>query len=341
MHNNVFTLSVNTNEAFESPFTQINILENKKTRYLPYKLTPLIVEEAKKIDAKLIVCHHPYLYFSVKKAAKILGIPFFIRSHNIESERFKSMEKPWWPLVSWLEKKAYREAQHVFFVTAEDALWAQQHYGLSPERSIVLPYPISSPNFEPTKVSRLQTAALHQLDADLPWYCFMGDLGYAPNEDAVKNIIESIYPRLKNKEAKFEIIICGKGLSDSLQHAIKGIPEIHYLGFVDDLKSILNHAQLMLNAVTFGGGVKVKVLEALSENLTVISTMNGALGINTEVCGNKLKTAPDMNWDAFVNLILEQKKQEYATIPNSFFDFIITKMLLIESSNICKTNRME
>lgn len=323
--NNVFTLSVQSNEAFESPFTQVNIIADKKSRYLPFKLTSLIVEEARKVKAQLILCHHPYLYFAVKRAASVLGIPFFIRSHNIESERFKSMGKPWWSMVAILEKKAYQKAKSVFYVTEEDAQWGQQHYDIPAQQSIVLPYPISSSSFQMTEVSKQETAALHKIDADVPWYCFMGDLSYAPNEDAVSNIVYEIYSRLKAKNAVFEILICGKGLSQEMQEKIKSLTNVHYLGFVDDLKSILNHASLMLNAVIFGGGVKVKVLEALSENLKVISTENGALGIHKTVCGNKLQIVADKDWDAFTQAILQSRDPIQTIIPKAFFDYYYFK----------------
>ena len=325
VHNDVFTLSVQSNEAFETPFTQLNLLADKKTRYLPFKLTRLIVEQARKRDVQHILCHHPYLYFSVKRAARILGIPFFIRSHNIESERFRSMRKIWWPLVGFLEKMAYRHAKAVFYVTEEDAQWGREHYGLPAATSLVLPYPISNAAFERTDVGRDEVAHAHHIDPAVPWYCFMGDLSYAPNADAVKNILEEIYPRLKKTNAAFEILICGKGLGQDMQKEIEATGNVHYLGFVDDLKSVLDHAQLMLNAVTYGGGVKVKVLEALSENLTVISTRNGATGINRSVCGDKLKTVDDADWDAFAAEILEMNKLRSADIPDSFFDYYYYK----------------
>ncbi|HRP90777.1 MAG TPA: glycosyltransferase family 4 protein [Edaphocola sp.] len=325
IHNKVFTLSVQSNEPFESPFTQLNILTDKKSRYLPYALTNTIIEEARKVKADYILCHHPYLYFSVKKAAKILNIPFFIRSHNIESERFRSMGKAWWRLLEVLEKKAYIAAKKVFFVTEEDALWAHNHFGLRKTQSVVLPYAIQANNFEMTKVSKEVVAALHQLNPNIPWLCFMGDLGYAPNQEAVKNIVENIYPKLKETSRKFEIIICGKGLPQPLQDAINHCEEIHYLGFVEDLKSILNHSDIMLNAVTFGGGVKIKVLEALSENLTVISTENGALGINAKVCGEKLIIVKDGDWDNFSKKVAEQLQNPKTNIPNTYFEYYYFK----------------
>lgn len=321
IHNKVHTLSVADNEPFAASFQPLNILSPGKSRYLPYAIYTTIVAEAKKVNADYIFCHHPYLVPAAKKAATKLGIPLYIRSHNIESERFKSMGKWWWPVMSWFEKSAYRKADKMFFISDEDAEWGIQHYGISPEKIAILPFPSSIKGLSAVAQSKREVAAANKLDPDATWLVFMGDLKYLPNDDAVKHIIEEVYPRLEKQLDHFQILICGKGLSQKHQDAINALPHIKATGFVEDLNAVLYHAQVMINPLVLGAGVKTKVVESLAWNLYVVSTHNGAVGIKKEVCGDKLTVVADNDWDGFAKAVVAKARMTKTDIPDGFFTF--------------------
>lgn len=325
IHNEVYTLGVRENEPFESSFTPLNILRAGKSKYLPYAITGTIVAEARKVNADYIFCHHPYLVPAAKKAANQLGIPLYIRSHNIESERFRSMGKPWWRIFSWFEKNSYKKADKVFFLSDEDAAWGLQHYSIDPAKIAILPFPSSIKELSEVAQSKAEVAVVNQLNPNATWLVFMGDLKYGPNDDAVKHIIEEIYPRLEKQLKNFEILICGKGLSEAHQERINKLAPVKALGFVEDLNAILYHSQVMINPLILGAGVKTKVVESLAWNLYVVSTHNGAIGIKKEVCGDKLTVVPDKDWDAFADAVTAKALTPKTDIPDDFFDFYYTR----------------
>jgi hypothetical protein len=76
-------------------------------------------------------------------------------------------------------------------------------------------------------------------------------------------------------------------------------------------------ADLFINPVTEGGGIKTKLVEALGHNLSAVSTSNGAFGISTAVTGNKLIIAGDKDWDSFCKAIISCSTSE--NIPDAFF----------------------
>jgi polysaccharide biosynthesis protein PslH len=120
---------------------------------------------------------------------------------------------------------------------------------------------------------------------------------------------------------KYKILVCGKGLPGSFDE-LRGYADknIIYAGFVDDISAYFKAADLFLNPIISGGGVKTKAIEAIAMNCTVISTEIGALGLKREVCGAKLHVVADNDWSAFSTTLIQNFHQNSIT-PPSFFDY--------------------
>ena len=99
---------------------------------------------------------------------------------------------------------------------------------------------------------------------------------------------------------------------------MKGHKNIIYAGFVEDITLYFKGADIFLNPVIEGGGIKTKVVEALGYNLSVISTKSGAIGIPTELTNGKLTTVEDTDWDNFINSVYTVDIT--STIPQEYFE---------------------
>jgi glycosyltransferase involved in cell wall biosynthesis len=99
-----------------------------------------------------------------------------------------------------------------------------------------------------------------------------------------------------------------------------------YAGFVDDIEAYFTAADLFLNPVQSGGGIKTKMVEAIAYGATVIATETGATGINREVCGQKLITVPDNDWTGFAKAVIAQRDQQAVT-PAGYYDYYYWKNL--------------
>ena len=64
-------------------------------------------------------------------------------------------------------------------------------------------------------------------------------------------------------------------------------------------------ADLFLNPVQSGGGIKTKMVESIAFGTTVITTETGAMGIHREICGKKLVVIPDNAWNDFAQAIIK------------------------------------
>ncbi|HXS38116.1 MAG TPA: glycosyltransferase family 4 protein [Flavipsychrobacter sp.] len=314
--------TVDNAPAPEYSFDLHNVFTVSPKRYIPFYQQSELVRIAKTYDCNHIICEHPYMAISAMWLARKLKVPWYIRSHNIESERFRTLGKKWWRLLFEYEKFAMRRSNGVFFISGEDAAWAMNNYSLPKSKSHFVPY---GTNFkevpEGHEEARTQIANELNIDPDKPWLYFLGALDYYPNTQAVSFILDEIVPRLNNAGIMYELLFAGKGLPETLQQQIEQIQQTRYLGFLPSLNNFIKGCDILLNPLILGGGTKSKAVEALGYGKTVISTLSGSAGILKEVCGNSLLVSPDNDWDAFTGNIIKAIEATDVNTPKSFYDF--------------------
>lgn len=295
---NDFTLAKN--------YKTIPLLKKGFTRYADFslvkKITLLIQQE--KFDT--VIWEHPYYGWLANRIKKKTGVRTIIHTHNIEYQRFRSTGRWWWPILKVYEKWAFKKSDGLFFITPEDKEFAIQHWGIAKNKCFDLPFGIEVKEFPADKAAcRENIAQRHGIRADEKIILFNGLLNYKPNLDALKIITEEINPRLIQQSSfSYKIIICGKGLPEEMND-LKNFANknIIYAGFVDTIEPYFKAADIFLNPVLTGGGIKTKMVEAIAFGATVIATESGAAGILKEACGEKLKITNDGDWDSFSKAI--------------------------------------
>ncbi len=303
----------------EEPFHLHKIFDPGAARYLPFRYNKELIQLGREKRVEAVFCEHPYMAITANAVARTLKIPWFLRSHNIESERFRTMGKPWWPVLARYERWAMTHSKGTFFVTAEDAEWTQTHWNIPAEKCHVAPYgtPLSAPP-APDAGARERLAAQLNLNPDVPWLYFLGALDYRPNAEAVDYLLHEVQPRLLQSGAPFEMLIAGKGLSEEQREQLAA-RNIHYTGFLPSLDDFLHACDVMLNPVLTGGGIKTKAVEALAWGKRVVSCHSGAAGLERTACGDALFVSPDGDWNGFVRDILAAMKSS-AVGPTAFYE---------------------
>ncbi|PDQ22065.1 hypothetical protein CN311_05485 [Mesorhizobium sanjuanii] len=111
--------------------------------------------------------------------------------------------------------------------------------------------------------------------------CFIGHLGYFPNIDAVKQIGREMAPRLAASGQPWSIIVAGRNPRDIVRHvcATHGLHLIENPPHVPDLLGRAGYAPMPLR---FGGGTRIKVLEAMAAGLVVCATEKAVEGLGLE-----------------------------------------------------------
>lgn len=308
------------------------VLGTSTARYI----NPFLISRLKKIIAEKKITHlileHPYYAWLGITLKKITGVKLIVHSHNIESLRFKSTGKWWWRILWKYEKTLHHKADLNFFITDEDRLFAIEHFHLLPQKCTTITYGIErsgAPSPEEKEKAKKTLQIRHGIAENKKLLLFNGTLHYLPNLDAVKAIIHNINPILLSSSLQYKILICGKGLPaeyNDLKDQLSN--NIIYAGFVDDINEYFSGADLFINPVIEGGGIKTKLVEALGTDISCITTKSGAIGISKEVTGNKMIVVEDNDWKSFAHSIINN---EATLIPDEFFKHFYWKNIVAKA----------
>ncbi len=110
---------------------------------------------------------------------------------------------------------------------------------------------------------------------------FVGSMNWEPNRDAVKWFVKAVYPIIKKELTNVRFIIAGSQMDRDIQKSCTG-DGILVKGFVNDLSNLWLDTDIFIAPVRMGSGVNVKVLEAMSYGVPVITTSKGSEGINVK-----------------------------------------------------------
>jgi glycosyltransferase involved in cell wall biosynthesis len=129
---------------------------------------------------------------------------------------------------------------------------------------------------------------------------FIGSLDYRPNQDAVLWIVEEIWPRIVARMPEAQLSIAGSAPPDWLRQEVErrglalqaNVPDPH--AFVESLS-------VVLAPIRAGGGMRIKILEAMAAGKPVVATTLGARGMDAKDV--VIADDPDSFADAVVRLL--------------------------------------
>jgi hypothetical protein len=298
----------------------INELSNSAIRYINifyyFKLRSII----RRHQITHLELEHPYYGWLAVLLKWFTGIKLIVHSHNIEGTRFKSIGKWWWKGLWLYEKWVHRQADHNFFKQDEDREYAIQHFGLLPSKCLTTTYGIEWNTVltaEEKKQARQTIQTQHGIPAHHSILLFNGAFNYLPNINGLRAIIEQIDPQLRSIAGfQYTILICGMDIPE--EFTSKQYSHIIIAGFVPDISIYFKGADVFLNPVVEGGGIKTKLVEALGHNMNAVSSNNGAIGVLPSICGGKL-TLTDDQLNGFAEAIVQAASYQ-ADIPQIYFN---------------------
>lgn len=314
------TVSVKSNEvSLAKNYRMLNIFSDSRSRYANLFLVGTIRKLIKEYGASHLLIEHPYYAWLAWMVRSVMPVKWVIHSHNIEYMRSRSIGRKWWPALKWYEQWAYKKADLIFFISEDDRRHAIELMGIPEGKTVAITYGIEQDALPTDRPScRQWVKEKYGIAEDEKILLFNGALSVISNYEAVQIILDEINPFLLKQDLKYKILVCGKGLPASFND-LKGYANIIHAGFVDDISIFFKAADIFLNPIISGAGVKTKAIEALSNNNTVVSTELGALGLERSVCGDKLVVVADHDWNAFNQQLLKVLNND-SDLPSSFFD---------------------
>ena len=96
---------------------------------------------------------------------------------------------------------------------------------------------------------------------------------------------------------------------------------------MDDVSIYLKGVDVFINPTSIATGIKTKLVEALANDTTVISTETGARGIDKKITGDKLILIADGN-DKIFALEMIKAKFNIVHIPEEFYNNFYWKNII-------------
>lgn len=139
---------------------------------------------------------------------------------------------------------------------------------------------------------------------------FVGTLTWEPNNKGMQWFLREVVPLLDERDFQYTLYIVGKNPSRELEELIGLHENIILTGYVDSVDEYYDKCHCMIVPLFIGSGQRVKIIEAFSKGMPVISTSIGAEGLHYSH-GDNILIAD--NADEFVRNIVaiseEQRKR--------------------------------
>lgn len=108
---------------------------------------------------------------------------------------------------------------------------------------------------------------------------FAGSMDWYPNEDAMVYFLNDIWPNLKNIYLDASLTIAGRMPSQKLKNMVSCDASVHLTGFVEDVRPLIDQAEVYVCPIRDGGGTKLKLLDAMAMEKAIVTTTVAAEGL--------------------------------------------------------------
>ena len=170
-------------------------------------------------------------------------------------------------LTEQAERSAWTSAAMVGTVTDEDA------------HAVRMAAPLAEVRVIGDGADHLTRRADTQPGADRTHLLFVANLAYQPNEDAARALVDQVFPAVLRRCPDATLTVVGSSPPAWLSDMGRKDRRIRVTGWVPDVSRWLDVAEVVVCPLRIGGGVKVKILEALARGCAIVTTPVGMQGL--------------------------------------------------------------
>jgi glycosyltransferase involved in cell wall biosynthesis len=140
---------------------------------------------------------------------------------------------------------------------------------------------------------------------DPPSLLFFGGYRHGPNADAALRLQHTIYPAVRARRPEVRLELVGADPTRAMQDALGD--GVALRGFVESVAEHLERAAVVVVPLRLGGGMRIKVLEALAAGKAVVASPLAVAGLDV-VDGRELLLAEsDAEFAQAVTLLLDDE----------------------------------
>jgi glycosyltransferase involved in cell wall biosynthesis len=235
---------------------------------------------ARQVHSPLLILDQFNAEYVLQKRAALMAFRSIIGQsaiYNLKSA-IKGLAGGGYSLVQWLklaryERMVMRSADVVAAVSEEDRRTLLR---LQPAALIgVVPNGVDTAHFSRAALAGERAGPLSLAASTL---VFSGTLDFRPNVDAVLWFAREVLPRVRARRPEARLLVVGKRPAPALR-ALAEQGALTLTGEVPDARPYIAGAAVYVVPMRIGGGVRLKLLEALALETPVVSTGMGAEGV--------------------------------------------------------------
>jgi glycosyltransferase involved in cell wall biosynthesis len=197
-------------------------------------------------------------------------------THNVDAQRLAGMADALWPRprgvaarlqlapVRDFEARAAARVAGVLACSDQDGAYFERY---APGRVVVVP----------NGVDCASMVVRRSVPGD-PEILFLGSMTYSANVDAALELLRELAPRLTCRDARITLV------GDAPPKAVRAAAQnaglaVELPGRVPDTAPWFERSRVFAAPIRFGGGTRLKLLEALARGVPVVTTTIGAEGL--------------------------------------------------------------
>jgi glycosyltransferase involved in cell wall biosynthesis len=198
-----------------------------------------------------------------------------------------------WRRLRGFERAACLMADHIVAVSAADAA------------ALATLHPALQPTIIPNGTDVRRYAPVDRATPGLPRFnlLFSGTMDYRPNVDAAEWLVRSVWPRLLRRRPALTLGLVGQRPTAAVR-VLGTRPGVTVTGPVPDDRPYLWGSDIFAVPMRYGGGVRLKVLNALAAGCGLVSTSMGIEGIDVEPGRDILLADSTAQWEQQVDRLL-------------------------------------
>ncbi|MGZ4060364.1 MAG: glycosyltransferase family 4 protein [Bacteroidia bacterium] len=214
----------------------------------------------------------PYLD-TIRKYSKAKIV---LRSHNVEFmiwERLAEncsnpVKKKYLELLAKRLKKYENNLLNnydgIAFITEQDAVTYKKAGCRIPV--IHLPFGIDLEKYKQDKSKTENLSVFH-----------IGAMDWEPNVDGINWFLKNVWEKVLAKNSSIKLYLAGRKMPEQLKKV--ELKNVIVVGEVEDAQEFINSKSIMIVPLSSGGGMRIKIIEGMALEKTIVSTAIGAEGI--------------------------------------------------------------
>ncbi len=171
-----------------------------------------------------------------------------------------------WQKLATYERHLLQAYDHVLAVSTEDR---QALHHLAKTASIsIIPNGVDTHYFDRSALTV----------TPMPHLVFTGTMDFRPNIDAVTWFVQQVLPLVRVSHPEVRLVVVGRNPAPAIRALHDGVM-VDVTGAVADVRPFIAQAAVYVVPMRIGGGIRLKLLEALAMQTPVVSTSMGAEGL--------------------------------------------------------------